>query len=280
LERGVRMHYLLRGDRYWGNVLDEAESRIVEMRLKHEKVQLHFFSEIAEILGRRGRVSGVRIIGRDSKEETLRCDIVGAAIGVRPQAGLAQDAGLRVERGILVNDRLQTSAEDIFAAGDVAQVYDPLTGKHVLDTLWSTAREQGRAAGLNMAGVHAPFKRTIPFNVTRLAGLTTTIIGVVGRGPDADVQGIVRGDSETWRQLPDAIAAQTQFDVNRLRLMIGQRTLLGAVVMGDQTLSRPLEDLIGRQVDITPIREQLQRPGAPLGELITNYWMQTCYENK
>src|SRR6185436_20338695 len=141
---------------------------------------------------------------------------------------------------------------NIYAAGDVAQVYDPSTGTSILDSLWSPARQQGRAAGLNMAGKKTPYTKSVPFNVTRLAGLTTTIIGTVGRGRDDDLVGIARGDSETWRQLPDSMAAQTGFDVNRLRLLVGEKTLLGAIVMGDQKLSLPLERIISERVDITP----------------------------
>jgi hypothetical protein len=69
---------------------------------------------------------------------------------------------------------------------------------------------------MNMAGKNIAWKKELSFNVTRLAGLTTTIIGTVGSGEDdADTVGIVRGDSETWRQMPDAIMAQSDFDINR-----------------------------------------------------------------
>ena len=154
----------------------------------------------------------------------------------------------------------------------MAQVYDPLTGKAVLDTLWGVAVAQGRAAGRNMAGSQTAYHKPVPFNVTRLAGLTTTLIGTVGRGRDADLLGIARGDSETWRQLPDALVVQDDFDVNRIRVLVGERTLVGAVVMGDQTLSRPLHHLVSHQADVTPIRERLLQPGARLGDLIAGFW--------
>ena len=57
--RGGRVHYFLRGDRYWSNVLDETESRIVEERLKEENVKIHYHTELAEILEKRGKVGGV-----------------------------------------------------------------------------------------------------------------------------------------------------------------------------------------------------------------------------
>jgi NAD(P)H-nitrite reductase large subunit len=108
--------------------------------------------------------------------------------------------------------------------------------------------------------------------VTRLAGLTTTIIGAVGRGRDEDLVGIARGDSETWRQLPDAIVAQTGFDVNRLRVLVGDKVLLGAIVMGDQTLSFPLEKLISNNVDISDIRDQLLAPNVNIANVIAGFW--------
>jgi NAD(P)H-nitrite reductase large subunit len=268
IARGMKVHYLLRGDRYWSNVLDEQESRIVERRLREDGVSLHFNSEIGEVLSKHGRVTSIRL----QNGQTLKCDLLAYAIGIRPRVELAKQAGLAIERGILVNEYLQTSDPDIFAAGDVAQVFDPMTGHSILDSLWAPARGQGYAAGLNMAGKWTAYTKPAPFNVTRLAGLTTTIIGTVGRGRDVDLIGIARGDSETWRELPNATIAQSGFDVNRVRLMIGENTLVGAVVMGDQKLSLPLELLISKNVDISPIRERLLATNAKVGDVITEFW--------
>ncbi len=107
--------------------------------------------------------------------------------------------------------------------------------------------------------------------MTRLAGLTTTIIGTVGSGRDVDLVGIARGDSETWRQLSDSMVVETGFEVNRLRLLVGEKTLLGAILIGDQQLSFPLEKIISENVDISPIREQLLAPNANLGNLLTQF---------
>jgi len=275
VSRGVKTHYFLRGDRYWSNVLDETESRIVEARLRHEGVQIHYHTELAEIIEKRGRVAGV--ITKNG--EHIKCKTLAVAIGIQPRIELAVNAGLKTDRGILVDEYLQTSSPDIFAAGDVAQVYDPYSGKSVVDSLWGPARSQGHAAGLNMIGVATPYIKAVPFNVTRLAGLTTTIVGTVGRGSDLDLKGIARGDSETWRQLPDAIAAQSDFDVNRLRIMVGTDHLIGAIVMGDQTLSQPLYHLILNRVNITPICDTLLNPNVKLGDVITHFWTQWSAQN-
>ena len=266
--RGMKVHYLLRGDRYWGNVLDCLESKIIEHRLQEEGVKLHYHSEIAEIIGKRNRVNLVRL----KDVTTIHCDLLAYAIGVQPQTHLAKMAALKVDRGILVNEHMQTNDPNIFAAGDVAQIYDPGLQKWVMDGLWTVAREQGAIAGLNMAGRKKAYFRSAPFNVTRLAGVTTTIIGMVGRGQDDDLIGIARGDSETWRQLPDVLMAQTSNHVNRLRVMVGEKTLIGAVVMGDQTLSSALEKIILNKVNISSIREKLLAPNANISDVLANFW--------
>ena len=211
-------------------------------------------SRINPALGVRGRLTAVET----RAGATIPCDMLAVAIGVRPRAELAHQAGLTVDRGVEVDAYLKTSARDVFAAGDVAQVFDPTSGCATLDVLWSTAVAQGRVAGANMAGGRDAYVKGVPFNVTQLAGLKVTIIGAVGKGRDADLVTIARGDSEAWRLLPRALVAAEQDDVNRVRLMIGERRIVGAVVMGDQAWSRPLQRLIVGQADITPIRPQLQ----------------------
>jgi NAD(P)H-nitrite reductase large subunit len=268
IARGAKVHYLLRGERYWSNVLNEGESQLVENRLKEEGVKVHHHAEIKEIQGRE-HVDAVRLADGD----ILRCDIVAYAIGIVARLELARQTGLAIDRGILANQYMCTNVSDIYAAGDAAQVYDPRTGRTIMDSLWGTARDQGRIAGLNMAGKQAAYIKSIPSNVTRLAGLTTTIIGAVGRGRDEDVVGIVRGDSEAWRELANAKAVQTAFDFHHVRLLVGERTLLGAVIMGDQLLSLPLEAMIANEADISPIRSQLLSDGAVITDIISDYWV-------
>jgi NAD(P)H-nitrite reductase large subunit len=266
--RGVRVHYLLRGERYWASILDQVESSIIEQRLENEGVKLHFHTEISEILQDHGKVTAVRT--RDGA--TIKCDMVAVAIGVLPNKDLAEACGIQTKRGILADEYLRTSAADVFTAGDVAQVFDPLTKSSVQESLWGPAREQGEKAGLNMSGLKEPYRRRIPVNVTRLTNLTTSIIGSVGHGQENDLISISRGESEIWRQEPESSIAQTRQDVNRLRLLLGSKTLLGAVVMGDQELSLPLQHLIQNKIDISSIRGQLIQPGAPLSETLLGFW--------
>ncbi len=267
-QRGMQVNYLLRGERYWPNVLDETESRIVEQRLKQVGVRIHYQAELSEILGKGGKVVGVRTTGQGH----IPCDLVGMAIGVAPRKQIGETAGLKVDKGILVDDTMLTSVPDIYAAGDAAQVYDARLGKSIVDSLWEPARAQGRIAGINMVGQTERYVKAVAFNVTRLAGITATIIGSVGgRDGDPDVVGIVRGDSEGWRQVPDAMAVQSNSEVNRLRLLVGERHLVGGFVMGDQRLSGLVYQLVAHQIEISSIRQKLFTPGADIETALASF---------
>lgn len=270
VSQNVKVHFFLRKERFWGNVLDKEESCLIERRLKDEGVIIHYQTEADEIIAKKGKVFAIKTKG--GKE--IRCQMVAFAIGVRPRVQIANNSGIDFDRGILVNQYLETNLPNIYAAGDVAQVFDPLAGKSVVDSLWDPARKQGHTAGLNMAGQKKPYVKDVPFNVTRLAGLTTSIIGVVGNGNNKYQTEIVRGESETWHQIPDAIACQNNLENNRIRLMIGKKYILGAIIMGDQTLSEAVHQLIKQKVDISLVRDTLLIDQAPISDTLALFWQQ------
>jgi NAD(P)H-nitrite reductase large subunit len=252
--RGMKTHYFLRGNRYWSDVLDETESRIVLDRLRHEGVRVHLETQIARAVGARGKLTAVETQNGPS----VPCQILAVAIGVRPRLEFAQESGLAIDRGILVDEFLETSVADVFAAGDCAQVRDPVTGVASLDVLWPIALRQGRIVGDTMAGLQTQYVKEVPYNVTQLAGLKVTIIGSVGGGmKNDDLVAVSRGESEAWRMIPRATAVSRSDGVNRVRLVLDEWCIVGALVMGDQTWSRPLEQLIRQRVDITEIRPVL-----------------------
>jgi NADPH-dependent 2,4-dienoyl-CoA reductase/sulfur reductase-like enzyme len=268
---GVKVHYFLRGEWFWPNVLGEAEAHMIEHHLAHDEVIVHHHTEIAEVLGKRDKVIGVRT----TSGELVKCDMVAVGIGVKPNKELAQAAGLKTERGILADEYLQTSDPAIFVAGDVAQIYDPGSGHSSVDNLWYPGRKQGRIAAFNMSGQKQAYRRAVAVNVLLLAGIMTTIIGAIGSGRDDGPVYTTRGSSETWQQLPNTIATETGTAVSHLRLMVGEQLLLGALVMGDQKISGPLRDLINARMDITPIKPQLLQSNAQLGQSIMDFWMKT-----
>jgi 3-phenylpropionate/trans-cinnamate dioxygenase ferredoxin reductase subunit len=96
---------------------------------------------------------------RTSDGRTLECDFVVVGVGVTPRTQLADGAGIAVSDGVTADDRLRTSAEGVFAAGDVASAFHPFYGEHVRVEHWANALNQGPAAARSMLGKDEPYER-------------------------------------------------------------------------------------------------------------------------
>lgn len=274
---GVETHYFVRRNRLWGRVLSDLEATLIEQRMVARGITIHYNTEIADLSGDgEGHIRAVTL----KQGGEFACDLLGVAIGVKPHLDLVRNTPIQIERGILVDEYLQTNVPGIYAAGDCAQVYDRWTQSHQLDSLWPSAVAAGRVAGLNMSGEPQPFVKGIPFNVCLLFGLHITLIGQVapqrGAGDNGAlevVEHLTRGSSEVWASLPRAhyTSAWVQDGHNSLRLMVGANRLLGAVIVGEQSLADALRTLIDKQVDIRPLMPHLRTGDAALKTRVQEY---------
>ena len=101
--------------------------------------------------------SGDKFITRTENGKTIESDLVIVGVGVTPESALADSAGLQVDNGIVVNEYLETSNSDIYAAGDNACFHYQALGQQMRIEHWDNALNQGQWAGRNMAGAHEPF---------------------------------------------------------------------------------------------------------------------------
>ncbi|MCM2249829.1 MAG: FAD-dependent oxidoreductase [Geothrix sp.] len=138
----------------------------------------------------------------------LPADLYLSAVGVDPNLGFLEGSGIEVDKGILVDGTLQSSVQGIYAAGDVAEASDCLTGRRQLNAIQPNAVEQGRIAALNMAGKPAQFRGSFVFNVLTTLGLVSSSFG--------EWQGVPGGESA---EVLDEIRYRylnLQFDGDRL----------------------------------------------------------------
>ena len=123
----------------------------------------------------------------------LPADVVVVGIGVTPNVGLAESAGLEVGNGVVTDSALRTSAPDIFAAGDVASSYHPLLGRHLRMDHWSNALNGGKAAGLSMLGQQIEYNR-VPYFYSDQYDLGMECAGLPSLGTYDQV--VFRGDAD------------------------------------------------------------------------------------
>lgn len=193
-----------------------------------------------ELTGAGGAVTGVIT----DSGEVLPADIVVIAVGVVPETGLAQAAGLALDNGILVDASLRTSAPGIFAAGDVANALHPFTGQHHRSEHWSNALNGGKVAAKAMLGQDVtlstiPYFYTDQFDISmEYSGFPTLAAGAepVIRGSLADKEFIafwqqdskvVAGMSVNWPRKPQPGAQKT------IKALISARTPVSAQRLAD-----------------------------------------------
>src|SRR6266487_400402 len=155
---------------------------------REQGVDLRFGVQVAEITGSGGKADGVRL-GDGSH---VPADVVIVGVGITPNVELAAAAGLDIDNGIKVDERLRSSDPDIYAAGDVANAYHPLLGKHVRVEHWANARYQPRTAAKAMLGLDAAYDR-VPYFYTDRYDLGMEYAGYVE--PDGYDEVVFRGDT-------------------------------------------------------------------------------------
>jgi NADPH-dependent 2,4-dienoyl-CoA reductase/sulfur reductase-like enzyme/rhodanese-related sulfurtransferase len=175
-------------------LFDEDFAGILRQYLEKKGVKVFTSEGIQALKGREGKVTHVQTAARQ-----LEADAVLMSLGIRPQVELAKQAGLKIgETGaIWVNEKMETSAEWVYAAGDCAETTHLITGKNVWIPLGSTANKQGRVVGVNVCGGNATFPgvmgttifKTFDFNVAK-TGLNMREAEKEGFHP---VQAVVRG---------------------------------------------------------------------------------------
>ncbi|HXF95219.1 MAG TPA: FAD/NAD(P)-binding oxidoreductase [Gemmatimonadales bacterium] len=127
--------------------------------------------------GMRGlRPQAGRVAVQTTSGEEFPADVVVAGLGIQPDVELAEQAGLRVENGVVVDEFLRTSRPDIYAAGDVANFYNPALGMRLRVEHEDNANTMGRVAGLNMAGRATPYHH-LPFFYSDLFDLGYEAVG-------------------------------------------------------------------------------------------------------
>ncbi|GAA6526167.1 FAD/NAD(P)-binding oxidoreductase [Intrasporangium sp. DVR] len=229
-----------------GVVGEQVGSWFAELHRSHG-VTLRLGEGVERLEGEDGRVTAVVT----SSGERLPADTVVIGVGIRPNTRLAEQAGLEVDNGIVVDEALRASADGVFAAGDVANWYNPTLGTHVRVEHWANAQDGGYAAGQSIAGKDVHYG-PIPFFYSDQYDIGLEYAGYVPRGTDAEV--VFRGDPASNEFMAFWVVPEGE----------GVRVLAGMHVNVWDTMDA-VQELIRERTVVD--RARLGDPDVPLGDL-------------
>jgi nitrite reductase (NADH) large subunit len=147
--------------------LDEKTSMLLQNKLEAAGVSVYLNTSVEQMIG------GSEVEGVITSNGTIPCDVVLYSIGVIPNLDIVQDTPIATNRGIIVNDRMETNVDHVYAAGDVAEWNGIVAG------LWQPAMDQGKVAGNNMVSGSSVYQKTIPSTVFNAFDFTLFSIGLV-----------------------------------------------------------------------------------------------------
>lgn len=180
------------------SILDEKSAVSVKKFLETKgHINFHLEQTVTEAESKGDCITSVIL----SSGEKLACDLLIAAVGVRPEVSLAEKAGLEVNRGIITDPgTMQTCDENIYAAGDCAVSVDMLDGSRRVIALWPNAVNQGIAAGSQMAGGSIRITGSYPVNAIDFYGLRICTCGLINSRGEAYTDKIIRR-GDTYKRL-------------------------------------------------------------------------------
>ncbi len=237
VDRGIHTTVVEMADRVLASSFDKTGSELIAAELQKAGVDARCGTTLERIIRGEGRVAGAEL----SSGENLECGLVVLAIGVQPNIGLVEGTGVQVERGILVDERMESSVKGIYAAGDVAQAGELFSGHKKNIPILPNAYRQGRVAGINMAGQECLSSPVMPMNSLDIFGLSAISVG----------------QSTAEDECCEMIRKQDNNPPGYRKIVLKNGRIIGAIFIGKIDRAGIITGLIRDCVDVSDCKDML-----------------------
>lgn len=230
--RGGRLTVVEMEDRMLARMMDKIGGAMMRRWCENKGIRI-LTGRRVEAIEAASKGPGDKAVVLDNGEK-LNAHLVVLAVGVKPNVEFLSGSGVRVGHGIVVNDQMQSSVANIYAAGDVAEGPDFSTGDHMVHAIQPTAADHGRIAALNMLGKTAHYRGSLIMNVLDTAGLISSSFGKWGGAKGGDSCAAVDNDRYRYLRLEfdgdhlvGALGIGMTEHIGVLRGLIQTKTALG-----------------------------------------------------
>lgn len=233
LRRGIKVAVIEHNPRILPRQMDPEGAQILQGKMESMGFSFYLNAQSDEILGKEG-VEGVRL--KDGRRVEGQMVVISA--GVKPNIRLAQAMGLGIKNGILVNDRLETTLEGIYAAGDVAEHRGRCYG------IWPAAQRQGEVAGVNMAGGNTLYEGTVVSNTLKVVGIDLTASGEIDA--EGKLECLIKSDHEKCIYC---------------KVALREDKVVGCIVLGEVKGRSEILKAVEEHMDSKQVKESLLQEG-------------------
>jgi ferredoxin-nitrate reductase len=232
--------------------LDKVASELLHEEMTDRGVDIYYNDQVKYFTGK-DKIQGVRL----ASGRTIECDAVVFAIGTTPNIDLARQAGLQTNRGIIVNEYMQSSDPDIFAMGEIAEYRGVLYG------ITAAAEEQAEVISKYLNGDWLSYyKGSLPMNILKMEGLNLCSMGLI----EVPVNG---------KEYEEVIFIDKSKRYYK-KCIIHQDRLVGAILLGDKTEFIEFQELITNQTELSEKRLGLLRSGKASGGAVVGKLICSC----
>jgi len=196
VKRGCNVSVVELANRILGSILDNEASGIVQRELEENGIKFYLENSASEIYGK-GKVEGVLL--KDGQK--IPADLVVFAIGVVPNVDFLKGTQLKINRGIVVNEKMETNIKDVYAAGDCAEGYDFVYEQQRVIPIWPNAYMQGETAAYNMLQQEKIFTQGFPMNSIGFFDVHMITAGIVIPNESMEVLKRYDKDKEVYKKI-------------------------------------------------------------------------------
>ncbi len=235
-KRKIDVKVIVKSGQVLSQMLDKTAADMIQKRIQDNGIEIVTGQDVVEIIGN-GDLRAVKL----ESGKAIGCETVIVGKGVSPNISFLKDSGISIDAGIVVNEKQLTNIDDCYAAGDVAQGYDITTEKKEVNALWPIAVEQGRIAGLNMAGVDTAYIGSIGMNSIEFFDVPVISIGII-KPKDTSLKEIILKDE-----------AKSSYR----KVVLKDDIIVGAILLGNVENAGIYLKLMKERINISGIRDDL-----------------------